>query len=79
MIGAGKLKQPVLEAERHSKERQKERRKVSTCLECILNLSQYLWKTEKNNPPLLFMVLSIQEVVASLLLRLSDKWFQLSH
>lgn len=76
--GAGTLKQPLLEAERQSKERQKERRKRNTALvESMFETFNKIFGYEL--PPLLFMVLSMQEVVACLLSRLADKWFPLSN
>lgn len=71
--GAGKLKQPVVKTERHDKERQKERSNTAV-VESRFKLNSISAKLMIELPILPFMVLSIQEVVASLLSRVADKY-----
>lgn len=69
------------EAERQSKERQKERKVMQHLLRLHFKVFNDLFGKKKKMselPPLLFMVLSVQEVVV-LLSCLADKWFQLSN
>lgn len=73
------------EAERQSKERQKERKVMQHLLRVHFKVFNDLFgkltkkkKKMSELPPLLFMVLSVQEVVV-LLSCLADKWFQLSN